>query len=538
MERSRLSGITILAAASLVFAVALWLRIPSCYQSFWLDELHSAWTVWDDLGSVFSRAEAGHQSPFYFFALWGWKQASGGSELALRLSSVLATACACVVLTIGTARWSKSLIAGITSGLILAIESNAIFFGTELRPYALAIFFSSIVQVCFLELMRTASRLERPRLWTTLIGTILMAAMVQPTTIGVLFFFPVALMLRWGLRNRRETFRLTRIDALLLALTIAVLLLLWNMILGSSWNQRTLWSSFGSATQFSQLVQIWNWYWLLVLPLVMLAIAKLIPTITKLVGHGFDIDPPHAGYFSSLLILSSIAVAASTLYWLAAWLQWAPIWHRRYFVTVIPVFATIIGGAVGALQHSTGRNKASPIIAACAALLLITGLGIKQRTLQRLPQYPVALAVRGEGWREAVAWINQNAGSKDRVGLDPKLIESEALFSEKGDRPDGPDEATLGRDNTTQSQLDYLLFAVRGPYQLERPTELLHFENQWLKNSPATPVDSNEIAKNRHNSREFMLVRRSIAGLKTQLSDASRIKPFGGVSVIVAQKPK
>ena len=141
-ERCRLSGRAILAAASLVFAIALWLRIPSCYQSFWLDELHSAWTVWDDLGSVIPRAKAGHQSPIYFLGLWVWKQASGGSELALRLSSVLATASACVVLTIGTARWSNSLIAGITSGLILAIESNAIFFGTELRPYALAIFLS------------------------------------------------------------------------------------------------------------------------------------------------------------------------------------------------------------------------------------------------------------------------------------------------------------------------------------------------------------------------------------------------------------
>jgi len=131
--------LSIAAGSIVVFAVAVALRLPSCYESLWVDELHSAWCVWDDLSDVAPRADIGHQSPFYFLGLWFWKQVFGGSELALRMSSVLAVAASCSVLTLGVARWSGSVIAGVTAGAILAIETNSIFFGTELRPFALVI---------------------------------------------------------------------------------------------------------------------------------------------------------------------------------------------------------------------------------------------------------------------------------------------------------------------------------------------------------------------------------------------------------------
>ena len=84
-----------------VFSVALFLRIPSCYESFWLDELHTAWVIWDAFDDVAPRALLGHQSPVYFVGVWFWKQLIGDSELALRLSSVLAVALGGVVLTVG-----------------------------------------------------------------------------------------------------------------------------------------------------------------------------------------------------------------------------------------------------------------------------------------------------------------------------------------------------------------------------------------------------------------------------------------------------
>ena len=112
--------------------IAIAIRVPSCYESFWLDELHSAWCVWDSFGEVFPRADIGHQTPFYFAGLWVWKQLVGTSEVALRFSSVMAVAASCAVLVWGVSRWSKSVAAGTATGLVMALETNSLFFGTEL----------------------------------------------------------------------------------------------------------------------------------------------------------------------------------------------------------------------------------------------------------------------------------------------------------------------------------------------------------------------------------------------------------------------
>lgn len=78
------------AAVAAVFVAAVLIRLPACYESFWVDELHSAWAVWDGIDQVQPRAAAGNQTPVYFFGLWFWRQLVGRSEVALRMSSVLA----------------------------------------------------------------------------------------------------------------------------------------------------------------------------------------------------------------------------------------------------------------------------------------------------------------------------------------------------------------------------------------------------------------------------------------------------------------
>ena len=78
MNHSSTARINRALVACIVFLIACGLRIPSCYESLWLDELHSAWAVWDGLGEVATRAELGNQTPFYFFGLWLWKELVGG----------------------------------------------------------------------------------------------------------------------------------------------------------------------------------------------------------------------------------------------------------------------------------------------------------------------------------------------------------------------------------------------------------------------------------------------------------------------------
>lgn len=75
------------ACALAVAIVAVVLRIPYCYESFWIDELHTAWAVWAEFDKVTDRAAAGNQTPLYFHGVWLWKAVFGPSEFALRMSS-------------------------------------------------------------------------------------------------------------------------------------------------------------------------------------------------------------------------------------------------------------------------------------------------------------------------------------------------------------------------------------------------------------------------------------------------------------------
>ena len=62
-----------------VCSLAIFLRLPSCYESLWLDELHSAWIISDGIGSVYQRSIIGHQSPCYYYVLWTWQELFGDS---------------------------------------------------------------------------------------------------------------------------------------------------------------------------------------------------------------------------------------------------------------------------------------------------------------------------------------------------------------------------------------------------------------------------------------------------------------------------
>ncbi len=195
--------------------------------------------------------QIGNQSPFYFIGLWFWRQIVGDSEVGLRFSSMLAVAASSVVLTVGVARWTKSFAAGVMAGLVIALESNAIFFGTELRPYAFVILFASVAVACFLRLSATESRHQHRRYWSAMIIAILLAALSQPTSIGVLACLPLILCCVWLLRDRRQLWKVTLLDIMLGLMVPAVGFALWRITLGDTWQQRSNWGTFAEATRVS-----------------------------------------------------------------------------------------------------------------------------------------------------------------------------------------------------------------------------------------------------------------------------------------------
>src|SRR6056297_1294288 len=200
-----------LAAVSTVCVLAIAVRLPACAESFWIDELHSAWCIWGSWDQIFTRAAWGHQSPIYFMGLWIWRQIFGDSEIVLRMTSVLAITAATAVTIGGVLRWTNSRTAAVAAGLVMVLESNSLFFGTELRPYAAVILFSSVAVACFVRLLSDRSSVDTAadqvrdrRWWIGLILAVLAAAMVQPTSVGVLVWLPAAVV-AGGLRRSCAT---------------------------------------------------------------------------------------------------------------------------------------------------------------------------------------------------------------------------------------------------------------------------------------------------------------------------------------------
>jgi hypothetical protein len=491
-----------LATASIaVFAIAIALRAPSCYESFWVDELHSAWCVWNGLGDVAPRADSGHQSPFYFVGLWFWKQCFGGSELALRFSSVLCVAASCVVLTVGTARHSGSLLAGFTAGMILAIEENSLFFGTELRPFAVVMLLASMASVCFLRLASCVSRHDDRSAWVTMIVTILLAGLSQPTSLGALLLLPIMLIGIWLLRDPRSLLRISLADGILLLGGAAVLFSLWSMTLDESWGQRHAWASFASATSLVEVWQVWQWTWLWILP-----VATLIIVVCNRDRSALQVAWP-------LLALAIIPVAGTLGYWTVSKIEWLPLWHRRYFIAVLPMFATLAGGAVGAVV-AVEKLRAIGVV---VAITLVVGICYHQRLYRPILRYPVPLVRRGEDWRGAIQWVRSNVNSQDALFLEAGLIESRFVAM------------------ANQQQREFLLYPVSGPYQVDQLV---------------TPIDASLDLPARvlydDQKQVFLIVRRSANRIPIDSTKwgwvygnrlVGDVKSFGNVTVIRMPRP-
>jgi hypothetical protein len=528
-------------AAGIVFAVAFFLRLPSCYESFWLDELHSAWVVWGDLSEVAPRATAGHQSPFYFVGLWFWKQLAGGSEVALRLSSVLAVSAASSVLVIGLTRWSRSLPAGIAGGLILAIESNSLFFGTELRPYAFVVLFSSIACVLFLRLCGSTSRQAQQKTWIMLLVAILLATLCQPTAIGALAWLPITLISIWFVRDRRELLRFSLADVIVGMAACAIGLALWQATLGDSWQNRNTWAVFATASNLGQLWAAWDWSYLI-----------LVPVAIALGAHGMiGRSTSNRSSLFAMLLFAFVAFVGTAVFWSVSRLDLVPIWHRRFFVAVLPMLAVVCGCSVAVVHEALQRRRGAALVASLVAIAIVGMLAFHQDKLTNLSTHPVALVSRGEDWRAATQWVQANADPKDRIFLDPALIESSVrinsganltyevfpLIIEMRDqllqeptfltpRSEMPEaqhsrETQYLKETQYPKEAHYLGFALHGPYSVDR---------KWSNSGDIFP--SKWPTKTSEDRNIFLIARRSASQFKKLKSSGAIIMTFGRITVV------
>ena len=393
-----------------VAAVALHVRLAGVDESYWVDELHTAWCAggpWNDVGR---RASAGNQSPLYFRAMWFWQQALGPSERAMRMSSVLATTASAVVLAGSLLIIRRPIAAGAT-GLLLAIDGNAVFFGTELRPYAAVMLVTSIwLAICVANSSRIHPSVLRPslasrRLWWITVIAASTFGWFQPTALAL----PVAWLGyqtvgRGGLPRPALSGRSLAIGWTLVAVSAGCL---WTMVLRPVWAGRGQWASFATASSWADWTGMWEWWPMILMPAAAVLIKRLWSS---------NRDRQDDSWFW-IMWLSCVGV--TMIFFVASHHFDIHLWHRRYLVNLIPVQCLVVGFAISRWERGTiASHLAAGGLAIATLGMLIVGQGGVSRIMD-----PPAIT-RGEDWRGAVSRIRLLDPPPREVWVDAGLIES------------------------------------------------------------------------------------------------------------------
>ncbi|MEM9588242.1 MAG: hypothetical protein AAGA03_13250 [Planctomycetota bacterium] len=454
-------------AAAIVAGIATFTRIGSCDESFWLDELHSSWVIADGIDQVASRAAAGNQTSLYFFTLWIWKQCFGDGEVAMRSSSILCVAMASVVLVVGLSRVTGQVLAGWLGGLLLALESNSLFFGSELRSYAAVMLCSSIATAAAVAALRTP--ITQATYWHRrwLVAGVCIGVLCHPTAAGTLVPLGVAIGLLDWLRSRTcsatELKRLRRRWRVPVLMAVGTVIWLSFSSLVQSFGRRELWADFAGTDSIADWVGIWPWVPLAIVPLILWIVDR---SLDQDLASRLDGESRLAVWSGWLPLL--VAVASTLVFWAMAYQQWLPLFHRRYMVAALPMlcWAAAEFASLQGLSRSWKSNAAGTLVTLVVTTSVLAHLVFTQRVIpehvrtiaghdSRLAAAalkPPTLVRRGEGWREAVGYVQARTKAGDQFWVDAGLIEAQPILT--GSMPAG--------ENADQ----YLTYPVRGPYRL------------------------------------------------------------------------
>lgn len=464
-------------AGCIVFAVAI--RMPSCGESFWLDELHSAWVIWNGPSEIAQRAQIGNQNPTYFWGLWGWRQLFGDSERVLRASSVFAVAISIAIVTRHFGRTGKGVLGMLVAGAVLAVERQSLFYGTELRPYAWLLPLSALMVTTSMDPTQSVAR--RLTVWTL---TGVAAMHLQPTSLPVWLGGMVVILIR---EPRTVWFHRTTVTCLV-AFALSAFPIVAS-VATTTWALRQRWAAFAKPDEVADLWQMWPTIWVGVVPAGMLAITWFGWSRTcsaEIESDRFGL--PHR--IQRVRLASAwlfAAVAITTAVFSLAWTDLLTLWHPRYLLSLLPILAVVTGHAIDTWGDVEGRSSGLRRVTALSlASLVVIGLVGEQRTWVPLSRGQTVLVVRGEDWRAAAAGLRRRviqatttpiAKSTDETMSSPEAA-STSLTTALGDVPpvfvdSGLVEAAFYRQRFLEAGTplptavkEYLTFPFRGPYEI------------------------------------------------------------------------
>jgi hypothetical protein len=135
---------------ALLASLSIWflaVRAP-----LWLDETLAYWQVAGGFGKVWSRSALMPSSIGYLYTLWLAKSVLGSSEIALKIPSTLAMLGGVYFLFRAVRELFDQETAYLTC-IFFALTNNVVFAATDARPYAFALFATSIAIFAFVRWM-------------------------------------------------------------------------------------------------------------------------------------------------------------------------------------------------------------------------------------------------------------------------------------------------------------------------------------------------------------------------------------------------
>ncbi|PQO28265.1 hypothetical protein C5Y97_25565 [Blastopirellula marina] len=379
-----------------MMAVALVFRVPLLGESLWVDELHTAWVVADNVESIPERASMGNQSSLYFYGVWAWQQVAGQQEWSLRFPSLLSGILAVGLVTAVAHRWTKDAWAAIGIGLIASLDNDWIFFATEARTYAV------VQSVAILQLLAAwhASQHDRPWAWAAVVCLSLINFYLHYSTI--LFTGGVGLALLSFAANRTIRWHLLIAGTILLigiGLNVPHLLAIFE--------RRANWAQFITATSSNE----WR-RWGTVLALLLPASVAVVASWLRRTAS--EATSRRRFFFVALIVLAPFAAA-----WLTTATGVAALFFGRYLFSVETCVLLLLASMVAMLP---GRWTARGVV--LLAVLIAVYLRMP------LPWAPM----RSENWPRIVNAASERIDTMDstpEIVIAAGLIETDVLLNEE-----------------------------------------------------------------------------------------------------------
>lgn len=433
-----------------LFVVGVFLRCYPIHEHVWVDELHTAWAALGKGEQFAQRVRLGNNGPVYFCLVQAIVNWLGASEWTLRFVSVVAGISLIPLTYLLVRSWDGSNEASLLATGLIAIDSHAVFYSVEARPYVVVQLMSLLHLFLFTKLLR-----EKSSVWIwigwVLSGILMFHLHCTSALIFVAEVVAFAILLFW-----RTDIKLNWIYFLLGLLLILVGMLPGIGLVREVAARRDNWSMFIERTR-NPLRILWEFplATYLFAPLVVAQVSFGVKRLRMRTASDEDdldameqIEDENSQQQISVRICMVVALCWLFVPLVVAWVlterDIVRLFFRRYLmassVALAPLSALIV------TRYFVERRLA--FWGSCLLFLL----GVSTISSARYIRHGTgALAHSAENWRTPVSIIN---ASEDEETRDPVVLYSGLI------------EAAHWHDSEDLSQQAYCEFPIRGLYSI------------------------------------------------------------------------